>query len=548
MTHKRLSKRARNKSSPNSLQKPSKKASLNTSLIQTGENMSESESACALNELPSNNSTIETSSTVHDIHTAESPSLMNMDTNNDIHATDTHTKPALKLTPGVISHTPAVPEYIMSEEQKSVLTSQLEQMLDDDRDKRLCSALMVLFSSMTESLVNNITKSLRKENQDLNDEKQDLKRKVAILEDKVVFLENQCAEGDMYSKRHNLLFSGLPEKSGPSKETNEMLSDWFTTLCNNWEASSETSPWPECEQDTGPIIRSIHRTGRATRGKPRDVIVQFENLDTKKLFYKSRFEIQKLKDTSLSSVHQGRSDTPYSKIFIRCHYPWAIQEQRKVLQAVAAEAKIQFPTLAKDRSISVYDNVLYIGRQRYKTTNLHELPACLKPVVDGYRESDTSHIFFTKRSKLSNHYASPFKHKSLDGTLKDYKCGEQYFMETKALYFDDTKTAEAIMNTDNPSAQKGLGRNITGYEHDKWIAACPSLLLPGLKARFEQNPECLKALLKTGSRNIGEATTETPWGIGFRLSDPEALDTTKWHDKNLMGLILQEIRKRLTPK
>ena len=121
-------------------------------------------------------------------------------------------------------------------------------------------------------------------------------------------------------------------------------------------------------------------------------------------------------------------------------------------------------------------------------------------------------------------------------------------METKALYFNDTKAAAAIMSTDNPAAQKGLGRNIAGFDEEKWRAACPPLLLPGLKARFVQNPECLNALLMTGTRSIGEATTETLWGIGHKLSDPEALDSTKWHDQNLMGLILQEIRKRLTPK
>lgn len=171
---------------------------------------------------------------------------------------------------------------------------------------------------------------------------------------------------------------------------------------------------------------------------------------------------------------------------------------------------------------------------------LHMLPEALHPMIEGCKYDDSSYIFFTKRSKLSNHFESPF---TLDG--KRYNCGEQYFMAMKARTFEDHEAHNRIMNTNSPVAQKAIGRSIKGFNATKWHHVCPDLLYPGLLARFVQNENCRQALLHTGRRRLGEATTEAPWGTGKRLGDPDALDQAKWTDKNIIGVLLERIRDTL---
>ena len=422
------------------------------------------------------------------------------------------------LKPGHINST----TLLSAEIERKLMTEIQSTMNLTERDRVLCCTLIKLFAIMTEDMLKNAKPKPEPQESESN------KAKIKELESRVEFLEYQQAESDMYSKRNNLIFSGVPTKVGDTKGS---LTQWFRTLVDAVETKSDEIPWPEEDCDLGPTILAIHRTGPRRPGKPRDVIVQFQHLDTKKAFYRLRFDIGKLKG--------------YENLYIKGHYPALIRDQRKVLQAVASEARNQFPNLAKEKKISVHDNVLYMGHQRFKANNLDDLPLCLKPVVEGYRQTDSCTIFFTNRSKLSNHYPSKFKVTNHEGKSEDFNCGEQFFMVTKARLFEDEETVKKIMATSNPAAQKGLGKTIKGLDEEKWYQAAPTLLLAGLKARFEQNDECREALMATGDRKLGEATKESPWGIGFTLTDKEALNPEKWHDKNLMGLILESIRNRL---
>ena len=401
-------------------------------------------------------------------------------------------------------------------EMESMMYSQLEKLEDkiDVKDKSLCSVLVTLLSGMTDL----ITKSIREELIEVKREKDAQIETIRKLETRVMELTNIVAEQDMYSKRCNLIVSGVPTNIGDKPE--ELLT-WFKCLCTRLTERKSEINWME-----PPKIKVIHRLGRRRDDKPRDVIIQFDSIDDKKTMYRARFDIQK--------CHPD-----YKDIFIQGHYNKEINDQRKVLKAVADEARIQYPVMS--RNISVYDNILYFGKQRYKIDSLHLLPSNLQPIINGYKENAQVHVFFTKRSPLSNHHPTPFKY---DG--KEYTCGEQFFMYTKAMRFDDTATAAKIMNTPNPVAQKALGRDIKGFNKDIWHESCRTLLTPGLQARFEQHPQCKQALINTGKRQIGEATKEAPWGIGHRLSDPESLDPALWRDANIMGKILETIRDNLS--
>ena len=68
------------------------------------------------------------------------------------------------------------------------------------------------------------------------------------------------------------------------------------------------------------------------------------------------------------------------------------------------------------------------------------------------------------------------------------------------------------------------------------------LCLPGIRAKFFQNPGLMAALLNTGNRKLVESSYDNLWGTGIPLSDPSALDETQWKSIGLLGKMLMVIR------
>ena len=101
------------------------------------------------------------------------------------------------------------------------------------------------------------------------------------------------------------------------------------------------------------------------------------------------------------------------------------------------------------------------------------------------------------------------------------------------------------MDTDDPVRQKAIGRNVKDVNMKLWKENVRKILYPGLLEKFKQHEGARAALLNTGSRKIGEATTERYWGIGMKLADKDVLNTSKWSDENIVGNMLQDIRTDL---
>ena len=227
-----------------------------------------------------------------------------------------------------MEHAVALP--LSKKDIERMMYSHIKDMGVEEKDTSLCNVLVSLISNMTDL----VTRGLRKELIQEKREKNILHEKIHKLENKVEFLEMQVAEGELYSKRSNLIISGVPETPD---ETNASLLTWFQKLIKTLNIH-----WRE------DMVVVIHRSRKRGKG-PKDIIVQLDNQNTKKAIYKERFNLRK-KDG-------------YQSVYINGHYPYLIKEQRKVLQAVATEARTQYPQLVKN--ISVYENVLYINNIFY---------------------------------------------------------------------------------------------------------------------------------------------------------------------------------------
>ena len=89
---------------------------------------------------------------------------------------------------------------------------------------------------------------------------------------------------------------------------------------------------------------------------------------------------------------------------------------------------------------------------------------------------------------------------------------------------------------------KETSRDITNFNKREWSKAAEELRLPGIRAKFFQNPGLMAALLNTGNKNLVESSYDDLWGTGTPLSYRSALDETQWKSIGLLGKMLMIVR------
>lgn len=151
-------------------------------------------------------------------------------------------------------------------------------------------------------------------------------------------------------------------------------------------------------------------------------------------------------------------------------------------------------------------------------------------------------LFFSERDMFSNWFISDFEVKGVR-----FNCVEQFMMFCKAKLFGDNVTAELIMKATHPRDQKALGRQVVGYNDSTWCERRARIVAHGCYAKFSQNTTLKAALLATGDTILVEASPyDRIWGVGLAENDPRILDPHQWKGQNLLGIVLTEVRSRLT--
>ena len=173
----------------------------------------------------------------------------------------------------------------------------------------------------------------------------------------------------------------------------------------------------------------------------------------------------------------------------------------------------------------------------------------LKELQSEYQKGKTYKLLFfwghtppddgsINQSCLSQWWMQDFE---IDGV--SYLCAEQYMMAEKARLFSDSEMLEKIMQTIFPKEMKAYGRAVRDFDKEVWDAKCFEIVKNANMAKFKQNPELLKFLLKTKNRVLVEASPrDRIWGIGMGAGNPNAENPLKWRGKNLLGFALTEVR------
>lgn len=142
---------------------------------------------------------------------------------------------------------------------------------------------------------------------------------------------------------------------------------------------------------------------------------------------------------------------------------------------------------------------------------------------------------------FSQWYKAPF---IIDG--RKFNTCEQWMMWNKAMLFNDTETAEAILKTSDPRQQKALGRAVKNFDDAKWMAVAYDIVVQGNRSKFTQNPQLFETLKATGDKTLVEASPyDRRWGIGMGEDDPGIEDPKNWRGENLLGKALTQVRDEL---
>jgi ribA/ribD-fused uncharacterized protein len=133
---------------------------------------------------------------------------------------------------------------------------------------------------------------------------------------------------------------------------------------------------------------------------------------------------------------------------------------------------------------------------------------------------------------------------TVDGQM--YASAEHFMMAAKALLFGDAETADRIREAPHPRAAKALGRQVRGFEEQRWADRRFDLVVTGNLAKFGQHAELRDFLLGTGSRVLVEASpVDRIWGTGLAADHEHGTSPEHWPGLNLLGFALMEVRHQL---
>ena len=124
-----------------------------------------------------------------------------------------------------------------------------------------------------------------------------------------------------------------------------------------------------------------------------------------------------------------------------------------------------------------------------------------------------------------------------------YRTAAHWMMAHKALLFDDVQTFNSIVNAGSTAEVKALGRQIQGFDEDKWNQHKFEIVKRGNVHKFNQNDRLREFLLSTNDDVIVEANpADKIWGIGLAEDASTLENPHAWNGSNLLGFALMEVR------
>lgn len=356
------------------------------------------------------------------------------------------------------------------------------------------------FRSTTKNIEKNIQERVEKKVDERVSEKIEEKSTQVSLKSSFQSLKDQA-----FAKRRNLVISGLEENEDKSvtSAVNEFLKSMRLNKLN---------------------IREAYRLGQRHSDDPsyhRPIVVEFENLSDRNKVWRKRKQV---------SFGEGES-----RVKVQADLPKLLRDELNILYRVTRAAA----NLNEYKSIAVRDFAVQLDGKEYNPHDLELLPFPVRPSTISNPRSEVAIAFFSKYSPLSNHHPSPFTINN-----QEFQNMEQYLAVNRAKLSEKETIIKRASTATDPKEAKGILRSLRQDHANEWSKSVERITTEGLRAKFSQNSHLLSFLKNTQHLQIGEASKDPRWGIGFELEDLDVLDISKWNSTgNLLGKCLMKVRE-----
>lgn len=251
-------------------------------------------------------------------------------------------------------------------------------------------------------------------------------------------------------------------------------------------------------------IYSAYRVGtQPDRGSSyaRPMIVTFNKLSQRNRIWRSRANFT--------------NGSPEQRVRIHADLPKPLREGVQALYKLAnAASKFEDFNSAKVR-----DYQLELNGETYQITDLETVPEPIRPSTLSAPRSDTHLVFYSKHAPYSNHFPSKF-------TIQEqsFTSMEHFLALKRAEFSGNEELIQRARRIQDPLQAKIILNSLHDDHQEEWYNQIEELVLEGLRAKFTQDRQLHDQLCSTGKLTLGEASTNTRWGIGMDLGNPEVLD------------------------
>lgn len=124
-----------------------------------------------------------------------------------------------------------------------------------------------------------------------------------------------------------------------------------------------------------------------------------------------------------------------------------------------------------------------------------------------------------------------------------YLTAEHWMMAQKASAFRDKDAELKVLSCETPKEAKEIGRGVKGFDQQVWELIRYNLVVVGNIHKFNQHPDMMEYLLKTGERILVEASpVDAVWGAGLAKDSEKIQNPFNWRGLNLLGFTLSAAR------
>lgn len=361
--------------------------------------------------------------------------------------------------------------------------------------------------------LNDELREMNKLNNVLKEENAALRRENVMIRAELIDVKRSLENLELHSRRNNLVVEGIAEK----KVGVESWYDCEVLISQHLSRCFGTVLTPR-------DIERAHRLGPKHAGKgPRPIIVKFSHF--------------KVKDKIWSHKHLLKG----CNIWITEDFPPRIRDCRKILMPYFLSARKREGV----NNVKLNLDKLTIRGKDYSVDQLASIPTDLRPgdmanEMVATKESENVVVFASKKSIFSNLYECEFEIEE-----QVYNSTEQRIQTEKAKLFHDLESVEKIMQEKDSFRQMQLGKSVKNFKKKLWDTNAANIVKIANRAKYMQNEHAKAALLNTRNKRLGEATLHPTFGIGLRIGADDVINPEKWSRRNLMGNILEEIRKEL---